>query len=391
MTLSKLKLIKTLTIIHLFYLLPFNAQIQGGIFDYDTKKPIPYVSIYTQDDNLEIFGTTTNNNGTFIIDFSFNEISFKHINYKYKNVKKEELKDSIFLYPNTNLLDEVVISGKQASWIIELLNEVVKQKEKNYASKDICFQYKYETYSLSDTSGYAFNSRGDLLIPDGLKNDKCDIAPKIGVIKYKDKTAGCDFRNLQKIIYENNFIKNFNKKFIKNYSFQEESINNNNNNIVTLSFKSEKYKDDRGFITIDTVDKAIIEYRRISGTEFNVKNRTNAIYRNFAKSAMGFDYKDMQSETYVKYVKNMNYYQLSESKIKSYVSSIHKKKKKENKYFSSTEANIFLKPTNKPKDINWITLPKPFYIGIETKKDRLAYDALQKIPKKYSDFSLDEN
>ena len=106
---------------------------------------------------------------------------------------------------------------------------------------------------------------------------------------------------------------------------------------------------------------------------------------------MGFDYKDMQSEIYVKYVKNMNYYQLSESKIKSYVSSIHKKKKKENKYFSSTEANIFLKPTNKPKDINWITLPKPFYIGIETKKDRLAYDALQKIPKKYLDFTLADN
>lgn len=389
MTLSKLKLIKILTIIHLFYQLPFNAQIQGVVLDYDTKKPIPFINIYTRASNSEIFGTTTNSDGSFIIDFSFNELSFKHINYKYKNVKKEELKDSVFLYPNTNLLDEVVISGKQASWITELLYEVVKHKEKNYASKEIYFQYKYETYSLSDTTGYAFSSIGNMLIQDGLKNDECAVAPKIGIIKYKDNTAGCDFRNLQKIIYENSFIKNFNKKFIKNYSFQKESINDNN--IITLSFKSEKYKDDRGFITIDTVDKAIIECRRISGTEFNVKNRTNAIYRNFAKSAMGFDYKDMQSEIYVKYVKNKEYYQLSESKIKSYISSIHKKKKREYTYFSATEAQIYLQPTDKPKNVSWITLPKPFYIGIEKKKDRLAYDALQKIPKKHIQFTLNED
>jgi len=384
MIISELKLIKVVTLIQLLYFIPSIAQTKGVVLDYITKTPIQYVNIYTKNGS-EIIGTTTNNDGVYVIDFPFQDLSFKHINYKYKFVNKDELKDSIFLIPNTNLLDEIIITGKQATWITKLLYDVVKQKKKNYYLKDIYLEYNYYTYSLSDSTAYAFNSSGDLLIKNGLKNNECYVNPKIGVIKYKDKTAGCDFRNFQKIIYENKFIKKFSKRFIKNYSFQEEKRDNSK---ITFSFKSKKYKDDKGFITIDTIDKAIIEYRRISGTDFNIKDRTNAIYRNFAKSAMGFNYKEMQSEIYVKYVKYNNRYQLSESRIKSHMSSIHKKKNREYQYFSATEAQIFLKPIDNPIKASWIRLPKPFYIGIETKKDRLAYKALQSIPKKYSEFTL---
>lgn len=381
------KLTKILTIIYLFYQIPFNAQVKGIVLDINTKKPIPFVNIYTQN-NLDIYGTTTNSDGTFVIDFSFQELSFKHINYEYKNVTGEKLKDSIFLYPSTNLLEEVVVSNKQTPWIKEVLYEVVKNKKKNYLSTNKYFNYDYETYSLSDSTGYAFKSTGNMQILNGLKNDKCLINPKIGFIKYKDESAGCDFRNFQKIIYENSFIEKFNKKFIKNCSF---SLENMNDSIMSLSFKSDRYEDDRGFIKINTLDKAIVEYRRISGTKFNIKNRTNALFRSFAKSAIGFNYKEMQSEVYVKYKKEKGYYLLSESKIKSHISSIHKKKKREYPYFSATEAQISLKPTDKPNNVSWITLPKPFYIGIETKKDRLAYDALQNIPKKYTSFTLNDN
>ena len=71
------------------------------------------------------------------------------------------------------------------------------------------------------------------------------------------------------------------------------------------------------------------------------------------------------------------------------MSQASKKKGKETIQFSSVESELKLKPIQNLKKIQWIMLPTPLRIGIETKKDRLSQQALQKIPKKHTDFSLD--
>lgn len=388
MNLSDYKLLKLLTIIFLFSHQFAISQTKGIIIDLETNKPIPFVSIYTKSEK-NVNGVSSNSHGLFEVNFPFKMIYFKHINYGEISLSKEDLKDTVFLYPNKNTLSEVVVASGQKPWITKLLQDVIKQKGKNYNPENTYFKYDYKTYSLSDSSGYAFKSNGNLSIPNVFNKEYSQIDPKVGVIKYKDNTAGCDFSNLQKMLYEDKFIQEFTKRFLKSYYFRKSTENEElDKNLITFYFKSKKYDDDRGSITIDSINKAIVEYRRISGTEFNVKSKTNFVFRNFASNALGFDYKEMQSEIYVKYIKNNNFYCLSESNIKGYISSVRRKKGKDELYFSSTESQLKLQPIEYQKGNQWITLPKPFYIGIETKKDRLAYEALQKIIKKYEDFDL---
>ena len=389
MDLSKYILLKVLTVILLFSQYQTIAQTKAIIIDAETKIPIPFVNIYTKN-GAEIIGTSSNNEGIFVVNFTFNELIFKHINYNDIRINKTELKDTVYLHSKANILNEVIIKGTQKTWITKLLKDVVKEKQKNYARDSTYYNYEYKTYSLSDSTGYAFKSNGNLLIPNIFGNKKYAVRPEIGIIRYKDNTAGCDFSNLQKILYDDKFIKEFDNHFIKNYTFQKNSENENlGENIVIINFKSKKYNDDSGSITLDTISKAILEYHRISGTNYNVNTKTNFVYRNFASKVLGSKYKELYSEISVKYTKNNNYYQLSESKLKAYESFLRKKKGKETIQFSSVESELKLKPIQNLKKIQWIMLPTPLRIGIETKNDRLSQQALQKIPKKHTDFSLD--
>ena len=389
MDLSKYILLKMFTVILLFSQNQSIAQTKAIIVDGETKIPIPFVNIYTKN-GTDIIGTSSNNEGVFIVNFPFNELIFKHINYKDLSINKKELKDTIFLTSKSNILEEVIITGTPKTWITTLLKNVIKEKATNYSKDSTFFNFEYKTYTISDSAGYAFKSNGNLLMPQILGNKKYAVKPEIGIIKYKDNTAGWDFNNLQKILYDDKFIKKINNKFIKKKKKKKKNDTENlEKNTVILIFKSKKYDDDRGSIKIDTISKAILEYHRISGTDYNVKAKTNFVYRNFASKILGSKYIDLYSEISVVYTKNNNYYQLSESKLKAYESFLRKKNGKETIQFSSVESQLELKPIEKPKKIQWIMLPTPLRIGIETKNDRLSQQALQKIAKKYTAFSLD--
>lgn len=367
---------------------PLMSQNKAVVVDNTTKKAIPYVSIYTQK-GKEIIGSSSDGSGNFIINFSFDELYFKHINYEEARVGKEDITDSVFLYPKTNMLSEVVVSGGQQKWIRELLLEVARSRKGNYNPGEQSFRYDYETRSLSQSSGYAFSSEGHVKIPNLLWDEKSSIAPEIAIIKYKDTTAGCDFSHLQKILYDHNLIQEFSKSFIKDYTFNLKS-DTEDKDLVTFYFESKKYEDDRGYITIDSVSKAIVEYHRISGTDFNLKAGTSYLNRTFASKALGYNYRDLRSEIFVKYQESNGYYQLSETVLRGNVSLAKEHKDgREEVNTSSTESRLRLKPVEIPADMQWIILPKPFYIGIETREARLAYEALQNTPKKYEEFSIE--
>ena len=189
------------------------SQTKGVVVDITTRQPIPYVSIYTK--NTEsVLGSMSNEQGQFSINFSFNTLFLSHINYEKIEIKKENVRDTIYLTPASILLNEVVVSNRQPKWINSVLSRVIKDKEKNYQTLEKTLSYKYETYTLTDSNGYAFNSKGNIEFPKMKKNAQFKIDAQKNTIKYKDKTAGVDFSNFRRMLY-NDFISGFDNKFIK--------------------------------------------------------------------------------------------------------------------------------------------------------------------------------
>ena len=136
------------------------------------------------------------------------------MNYEKSEIKKSDLSDTIHLMPTTVMLDEVVVSNSEPAWIKRVLNRIAEQKSQHYQTIEKTLAYKYETYTLTDSNGYAFKSNGNLLVPKLSNSSKYYLDAQNNTIKYKDKTAGVDFSNLKRMLY-NDFINSFDKKFIE--------------------------------------------------------------------------------------------------------------------------------------------------------------------------------
>jgi len=265
---------------------------------------------------------------------------------------------------------------------------VVKQKYKNYQNSEKQLSYNYETYTLSDTSGYAFRSRGLLLIPVFSKNENYFIHAANNTIRYKDKTAKSDFSNLERMLYDD-FIKKFDIGFIKDNVFMENiSFENKDINKIQLVFKSKQHKHDKGYIVVDTLNKVILEFERKSGTEYNIKTKTSFLIRNALATFTGFRYDDWITQIHSKYSKIGNGYQLTESKYKLYMKTSWKNKKTDGKYFYSIESQLELAKNNESNEkINWTLIPKPIYmVAVLTKQMQKDEVALIKIPVLFEDF-----
>lgn len=112
------------------------------------------------------------------------------------------------------------------------MKKFINDKSKNYQNDEQKLNYSYKIKSLSDSSGYAFSSIGYIISPNYSEKEGYKICPKSNVIKYKDNTAGTDFMQLRRSVY-NNFIKDFDNNFVKKHNFYLTS-----------------YKDNTKFITI---------------------------------------------------------------------------------------------------------------------------------------------
>lgn len=84
------------------------AQIKGVVKDSLTGKPIPYVNIWVENENI---GSTTEENGTFFINTNANgkRLIFSTLGYEKKIIKTSEVSE-VVLKPIAYNLDEVVIS-----------------------------------------------------------------------------------------------------------------------------------------------------------------------------------------------------------------------------------------------------------------------------------------
>ena len=96
-------------------LLPLHAQIRGTVTDTD-RNPIPFanVAIYSLPDSALISGTTTDQDGAFLLLADNNSpnalLRVSFIGYETQTVPAQP-EQTISLQPDTTLLNEVVVEG----------------------------------------------------------------------------------------------------------------------------------------------------------------------------------------------------------------------------------------------------------------------------------------
>jgi len=361
------------------------SQTKGILVDNKSGQRVAFVGIYTKDGG-KILGAMSNERGEFDINFPFQSLFFSHINYEKIELRKENLGDTIFLTPTSVLLCEVVVSIKQPKWMPRILNEVVKLKSKNYKNADKQFSYRYDSYTLGDSSGYAFTSKGNLLVPRLSSNPQYYINAQNSVIKYKNNTAGVDFTNLKRMLYVD-FISYFNKKFITNNDFRQNSLfKTPNPHLVQLFFNDKKDKTTNGYMIVDTLNSSIVEVEHNVSTESNIKNNTTLYFKTFS-TKLGLKHNLWITKSHYKYSKIGNSYYMIESKYKFSRKSTVKNKKIDSQYFTTIESELFLQDQSTQTDKKMIPLLKPFdAITIFTKKMQREEAALKKVPVSFEKF-----
>jgi len=371
-----------LTILNVWLCGNIAAQKTCVLFDKTNNVPVAFANVFKSEDKT-IVGTVSDENGVVSVDFDFKLLNITHINYE-NVVIEHNLSDTVFLIPKTGLLNEVVVRSGEPIWIRPLLKRFIREKKKHYNPGTNHFDYSYISRNVSDSSGYWFESDGKVKIENDSKM-VCRINPTIGVIHYKDSTAGCDFSNMKRMLY-NDFVALLDDKFLKRHSFLEnDAFVSSDKNIVQLIFKSTKYDDgDKGIITLDTARCLILSVKRETGLDYNLNTNTDGITRSSIRLATGYRYTRwfVSSETF--YESDGDNVYPSEYRYKMLICSESDKKKYKGTRFESVESKISLQKTQETSDENYIELPRIWYMKIIVSKEETLNEAkLQAIPKKH--------
>ena len=357
-----------------------GAQIKGVVLDAETMLPIPYVSIYTK--GSAVRGTMSNDVGAFTIDFKYDTLHFSHINYEFVKLhNKKSNSDTVLMYPISQTISSIVITAKNTKWVENILKDVVKNKSKNYQQKEMTLDYAFNLKSLSDSSGYAFESSGKILSPKYSEKEGYIICPTLNIVKYKDETAGPDFMQLRRSVYED-FIHDFDNGFIKKHRFTQTSfIDEENENIVQFAFELRKGEGNSGYVMIDTLNKVITEFEQISDTDYNIKSNTSYFAR---ITFSGFGIKYTIWRTYVRGQFSFidDSYQLTDSRYQLYRQNTEKGG--EDVFFTNIESHLKMRESKEEIDIkgkcDWLVLPRPWAMTIiQRKEKRLAEEALENV------------
>ena len=104
-------------VVLLLFSLSLPAQIKGVVKDSISGNPIPFVSIWSENQNI---GTTSEENGEFTINTNekSKKLLFSALGFEKKSVKISEAKN-VKLTPVDYQLDEVVISPSKKTRQIE--------------------------------------------------------------------------------------------------------------------------------------------------------------------------------------------------------------------------------------------------------------------------------
>jgi CarboxypepD_reg-like domain len=119
-----------LLLVLLFLTCSLSAQIKGIVKDSLTGKPIPYVNIWVENENI---GSTSEDNGTFLINTTANgkKLIFSTLGYEKKIIKAAEALE-VNLKLTAYSLNEVVISKSIGTKTVE----IGKNKNEMYQAFD---------------------------------------------------------------------------------------------------------------------------------------------------------------------------------------------------------------------------------------------------------------
>lgn len=105
-------------LLFLFFSLSISAQVKGVIKDSISGKPIPFVNVWVENENI---GTSSEENGEFVINAKdkTKNLIFSVLGYEKKIVKASEA-SVVNLNPKSYQLDEILIAKRYETKIIEI-------------------------------------------------------------------------------------------------------------------------------------------------------------------------------------------------------------------------------------------------------------------------------
>ena len=192
------------------------AQSKTVICDAVSKVPIPYANVFKAEEG-NFRGTTSDERGAVNVNFPFRQLTVSHVSYSSRTF--DVLPDTVFLIPKERLLGEVVVGNAEPQWIRSFLEKFVLKKKSTYRAVRKNFNYNYQTRNTSDSSGYWFENTGVICVPATTEKRLFMVKPATVYIHFKDKTAGCDFANMKRMVYHD-FVDELDGKFIKAICFR---------------------------------------------------------------------------------------------------------------------------------------------------------------------------
>ena len=339
------------------------GQAHFVVVDSLSRRVIPFANVFTADNGL-FLGTTSdgNGNGNVTVNFSFNQLTISHIDYEQVVIYVPS--DSVRLLPKNYILSEVTVKDDEPLWVRHLLNRIVEVKSKLSRESIVDRHYHYMSRNVSDSSGYWFENSGVLRFPVSSK-DCIRIRPSAGYIHYKDKSAGCDFTNLKRMLYHD-FIQEFDSDFLRKHTFRHnEDYHAVNNSIIQIYFKSNKYgSQDKGYMVVDTVSNSILSVVRDTDFDYNIDNNTNSFTRATVSAATGWKYTEWKVRQEAEYQIINGAYFLVSCKYKAYLQSESDRAKYHGKKFDSFEAEVLFDDSDGSEESGFTDLLRPWYVKI---------------------------
>jgi len=124
------------------------TTIRGKVTDAETADAVPFANVMFKGTNI---GAVTDFEGFFQLSTNekLDSLTVSYVGYKPKTKVVEIGKAQTInfqLFPNTELLDEVVVTASSENPAWEILREVVKNKKENNGLQTI-LAYEYEKYT----------------------------------------------------------------------------------------------------------------------------------------------------------------------------------------------------------------------------------------------------
>lgn len=99
-----------------------HAQLSGVVYDMETRMPVAKANIFVNPKGV----VTTDYRGRFFIDKSCSSVTVSHVNYENRVLKRSEVRDTVWLLPKLNAVDDVVIIGHKPKIGFDIRHTVVK-------------------------------------------------------------------------------------------------------------------------------------------------------------------------------------------------------------------------------------------------------------------------